>query len=520
CPLSATHLGKDGLAVRGHVDDYWVAVESEADDPWIGPPGWPEHTKGDCTGDYMGTNQSSLGNIDGSTIFYFDGTGSPLYDYTGGEPAVMDGCHGLRLFVESRGYSVETNGNFSQLIYPNPIYGNTTGFTFADFKSEIDAGRPVLIQIEWHTMLGYGYSETGEKIYIHNTWDYSDHEMTWGGSYSGMRHYGVTVIELAASSKGTVVLDADSYAAPDTVNVTVRDVDLDVTGGPDNTTVDFESDLTGDIETVTLTETGDSTGIFAGSIDTEIGGAAADGTLQVADTDTITVTYTDADDGEGGIDVEVTDTARISLISEPEALTATAGRTYVFLVWNAVDSPILDGYNVYRSSSLTGTKTKVNGALVTNNFYQNMGLTSGDTYYYWVVAVDTYGVETDYSNSVRVTTLTDEGDDEDDNEDDEDGEDGGGGGSGDSAGTIPSGCFIATACYGTPMAKEVKVLSQFRDEYLLDNSLGKIFVAAYYKVSPRIASYISENPCLKNLVRWSLKPLVGLSNILVEEKDK
>ena len=34
------------------------------------------------------------------------------------------------------------------------------------------------------------------SINIHDTWDNSSHTMTWGGSYSGMRQYAVTVIHL------------------------------------------------------------------------------------------------------------------------------------------------------------------------------------------------------------------------------------------------------------------------------------------------------------------------------------
>ena len=82
--------------------------------------------------------------------------------------------------------------------------GIRTGFTFANFKAEIDAGRPVLIQVEGHTMLGFGYDDAGSTIYIHDTWDYADHTMTWGGDYSGMTHYGVTVIKLASVSTYTI----------------------------------------------------------------------------------------------------------------------------------------------------------------------------------------------------------------------------------------------------------------------------------------------------------------------------
>ncbi|MGM0427937.1 MAG: C39 family peptidase [Thermodesulfobacteriota bacterium] len=176
CPLSATMNGLDGRTTRGHVDDYWIKYGSTSPDPFI-TNGWTEHTHGDCTGDYMGTNQSEVSNVDGSTTFYYSTDGSALYDYTGAEPDRRDGCHGMRLFAESRGYTVVTN--FSQYIYG--YEGNTKGFTFENFKAEIDAGRPVLIQVEGHTMLGYGYDDSGSTIYIHDTWDYNDHSMTWGG---------------------------------------------------------------------------------------------------------------------------------------------------------------------------------------------------------------------------------------------------------------------------------------------------------------------------------------------------
>jgi len=191
CPLSATRLGLDGRTTYGHVDDYWVMMNDPGPDPFIG--NWPEHVHGDCTGDYMGTNQSSFSNEDGLTRFFFRTDNSPTYDYTGLEPAKRDGCHGLRLFAESRGYTVDTN--FSQYIYG--YNGKTQGFAFADYKAEIDAGRPVLIHVIGHTMLGYGYDDLGSVVYLHDTWDYGSHSMTWGGAYMGMQHNGVSVLRLA-----------------------------------------------------------------------------------------------------------------------------------------------------------------------------------------------------------------------------------------------------------------------------------------------------------------------------------
>jgi PKD repeat protein len=220
CPLSATRNTVDGRTTRGHVDDYWVQYGSTATDPYI-TNGWTQHTYGDCTGDFMGTNQSALGSSDGSTTFTNYTDGSPLYNYTGGEPGYIDGCHGLRDFYESRGYTVIQN--YSQYIYG--WGGNTLGFTFNQYKNEINNGRPVLIQLEGHTVLGYGYDDAGSIVYVHDTWDYSNHSMTWGGSYSGMAQYGVTVVQLQPSTVSIVANFSAGTTTP-LVNTTVNMTDL------------------------------------------------------------------------------------------------------------------------------------------------------------------------------------------------------------------------------------------------------------------------------------------------------
>jgi hypothetical protein len=78
-----------------------------------------------------------------------------------------------------------------------------------------------------------------------------------------------------------------------------------------------------------------------------------------------------------------------------------------------------------------------------------------------------------------------------------------------------SGCFIATAAYGTPMADEVQVLRDFRDEYLLTNPLGQALVSIYYQVSPSVADFIAGHPELKPMVRTGLMPAVAVSNLVV-----
>jgi len=80
----------------------------------------------------------------------------------------------------------------------------------------------------------------------------------------------------------------------------------------------------------------------------------------------------------------------------------------------------------------------------------------------------------------------------------------------------PGFCFIATAAYGTPMAEEIGILRQFRDEYLLTNPIGAALVEFYYRVSPPIAQFITEHPNLKPIVRAGLLPAVAISAVAVK----
>ena len=77
------------------------------------------------------------------------------------------------------------------------------------------------------------------------------------------------------------------------------------------------------------------------------------------------------------------------------------------------------------------------------------------------------------------------------------------------------GCFIATAAYGTPMAGEIQVLRDFRDQYLLTNPVGEVLVELYYNTSPPIADFIAEHPALKQVVRAGLEPVIAMSTVAV-----
>ena len=104
----------------------------------------------------------------------------------------MSGMYGIGEYLEYAGYDAGTL--YNQQI---DLAGETYGFTFDQYKEEIDAGRPVLIHIEGHSMYGYGYDEAdGAEVLLHDTWSEGEHRMDWGGEYGPQNgaFYGVTVL--------------------------------------------------------------------------------------------------------------------------------------------------------------------------------------------------------------------------------------------------------------------------------------------------------------------------------------
>lgn len=200
-PLAASHQGVDGRATRGSIDDYWVQYNSATQDPYI-TNGWSQHTWGDAIGDYMKTSQSSIGNTDGSTMFWNYNSSSrltcslmeTLTDSSSGKHiSALDGTYGRKLYYQAKGYNVTDCYNQKT---DNLISG---GFSFAQYKAEIDAGRPVMLNLAGHTIVGVGYDNPTNTVYLHDTWDYLTHTMTWGGSYSGMALQSVSIVNLSGA---------------------------------------------------------------------------------------------------------------------------------------------------------------------------------------------------------------------------------------------------------------------------------------------------------------------------------
>lgn len=77
-----------------------------------------------------------------------------------------------------------------------------------------------------------------------------------------------------------------------------------------------------------------------------------------------------------------------------------------------------------------------------------------------------------------------------------------------SVGSGSSGCFIATAAYGSTLDPRLDRLRDFRDRFLMTNGPGRAIVRFYYRNSPPIADFIAGRDRLRTVVRVLLTPIV------------
>ncbi|MGC8755359.1 MAG: CFI-box-CTERM domain-containing protein [bacterium] len=177
-------------------------------------------------------------------------------------------------------------------------------------------------------------------------------------------------------------------------------------------------------------------------------------------------------------------------------LSATPGDGKAMLSWTASPSQYIGGYYVYYSTAPFDINTLPSTVADAKNTtsYTLSGLSDGVLYYLGVVAYDLAGNTSGLSNIATVTPVYIPGPAQ-------------------LAGQ-KGNCFIATAAYGSYDQFDVWVLRQFRNNVLLKNRAGVLFVKFYYWISPPIAHFIAQHAILRAVVRVMLKPLV-LASIVV-----
>jgi hypothetical protein len=76
--------------------------------------------------------------------------------------------------------------------------------------------------------------------------------------------------------------------------------------------------------------------------------------------------------------------------------------------------------------------------------------------------------------------------------------------------TMLSGCFIATAAYGTPQAAAVDSLRRVRDEARRRSALAEVAAEVYARSSPPLADVLRGSEAGRAVVRTLLGPIVSL----------
>jgi hypothetical protein len=72
------------------------------------------------------------------------------------------------------------------------------------------------------------------------------------------------------------------------------------------------------------------------------------------------------------------------------------------------------------------------------------------------------------------------------------------------------GCYVATAVYGSYNCPEVWALRRFRDQVLQPYAIGRMFVRAYYAISPRLVCKYGEERWFARLAKPALDKLVSI----------
>jgi hypothetical protein len=158
-------------------------------------------------------------------------------------------------------------------------------------------------------------------------------------------------------------------------------------------------------QSVTLTNTGNAAVSISQVNVTGTGftlsGSAPLVTLSAGQAASFSVTFTPTAAGSDAGTASVVSTAANSPLSI--SLSGSGAQPhFVSLAWSETSSGVV-GYNVYSSTQPSGPATKLTSTPVGTTAYTDNTVQSGQTYYYWITALDSSGDESAFSSDVAVT---------------------------------------------------------------------------------------------------------------------
>jgi hypothetical protein len=155
----------------------------------------------------------------------------------------------------------------------------------------------------------------------------------------------------------------------------------------------------------TITATGGSVTVSSASLGSSlfsISGISLPVTLSAGQSASFDVLFTPQSGGTVSSTLKFGSTASNSPTAEALGGSGVEPAYSVNLSWNPSTSDVA-GYNVYRSSSLTGGYSKLNPTLDAATDFSDNTVASGATYYYDVTSVSSSGVESSPCTPVKVT---------------------------------------------------------------------------------------------------------------------
>jgi hypothetical protein len=209
------------------------------------------------------------------------------------------------------------------------------------------------------------------------------------------------------SSSSSLTLISNAPNSPTTIPLSGTGLAPVLQLTPSTTSLSFGSQAlnAGATQSVTLTNTGNAAVSISQVNVTGTGftlsGSAPLVTLSAGQAASFSVTFTPTAAGSDAGSASVVSTAANSPLSI--SLSGSGAQPhFVSLAWSETSSGVV-GYNVYSSSQPSGPYSRLNTAPVATMAYTDNTVQSGQTYYYWITALDSSGDESAFSSDVAVT---------------------------------------------------------------------------------------------------------------------